>query len=102
MEEKDIDQLEKEFEQTFNQVNPQIQEKMKQAAKLIEEACAISDLHGIPFRPKVGTPFKMSYIPRSLKEKWKDILESDYGSDFVCDLTGAYGDYGGWQQSQVC
>ena len=88
------------FEQTFNSVHEQIQSKIAAAAKLLDEATDLADKHGVPFRPNVGTPFRMSYIPDSFKEKFPDVAD---GSDW-CDFTGAHGDtyYGGWQSSQTC
>lgn len=88
------------FEETFNSIESQIQEKMAAAAKLVREATSLSEQHGIPFRPKVGTPFKMSYIPDSFEKKFPEV-SGDYAWN---DLTDAYGggDYTGWQQSQVC
>jgi hypothetical protein len=96
--------LEREFEEVFNKVHPEIQEKIAQAAALIKEATEISEKHGIPFRPKKGTPYQMSYLPRSFKKKWGQLISGDEGYEFVVDLTDAYGDttYGGWQSSQVC
>lgn len=93
------DKLEKEFTEVFEKVHPQIQEKLAQAAKLIDEACALAEEHGVPFRPKVAAPFRMSYIPDSLQEKFPD-----FDQDIWSQITGAYGggDYTGWQQSQVC
>lgn len=94
-------ELEREFEETFNKVHPEILAKMKQADKLFGEAEKLSEEYGIPFR---GGPFNMSYIPESLNKKWdKLIKEHEYGHDFISDLTGAYGgEYDGWQTSQVC
>lgn len=89
------------FEQTFNAVHDQIQEKVAAAAKLLNEATALSEKHGIPFRPKVGMPFRMSYIPDSFADKFPEVSESH---DDWCDLTNAHGggDYTGWQASQTC
>lgn len=91
--------LEREFEKQFNEVHSQIQENLRQAAKLVEEAVALSEKYGIPFRPKVGFPFRMSYLPESMKDLFPDI-----DTDFVSELTEAHGywEYGGWQTSQTC
>lgn len=89
-----------QFEQTFNSVHDQIQEKVAAAAKLLNEATALSEEHGIPFRPKVGMPFRMSYIPDSFREKFPEVSDDSVWSE----LTNAYGDteYAGWQVSQTC
>jgi uncharacterized protein (DUF302 family) len=91
--------LEKEFERVFDEVHPQIQDKLAQAAKLIREAEALSEKHGIPFRPKEEIMFcRPSYLPDSLNEKFPDL-----DSEFWNAVTDAWAyDYQGWQQSQVC
>lgn len=95
--------LERDFEAVFDKFHPQIQAKMQQAAALIGEAEKLSEQSGIPFRPKFGTPFQMSYIPKSLKKKWAELQQDDEGYEFVGEFTGAYGgEYDGWQSSQVC
>lgn len=87
------------FEQTFNAVHDQIQEKVAAAAKMLGEATVLAEKHGIPFRPNVGTPFRMSYIPDSFSEKFPKVAD---GWDW-CDLTDANGgEYSGWQASQTC
>lgn len=88
------------FERTFKDVHDQIQAKMAEASKAIREATALAEEHGIPFRPKIGTPFRMSYIPDSFSEKFPDVSRSDDWQD----MTNAWGggDYTGWQQSQTC
>lgn len=88
------------FEQTFNSIHDQIQGKIAAAAKLLDEATDLAEEHGIPFRPKVGMPFRMSYIPDSFEEKFPEVKNGD---DWY-DLTNAHGgyDYTGWQASQTC
>jgi hypothetical protein len=90
------------FEETFNTIHPQIQAKLAEAAKALREATTLAEKHGIPFRPQVGTPFRMSYIPDSFEEKFPEVSkDGDYAWS---DLTNAHsgGDYAGWQQSQTC
>lgn len=92
--------LEKEFEKIFDEIHPQIQEKLAAAARLIDEAEALAEEHGVPFRPEKTIMFcRPSYIPQSMQEKFPD-LDSDFWTQ-VCDAWGGY-DYEGWQQSQVC
>lgn len=92
-------ELEKEFEKQFNLVHGKIQENLREASRLIDEAVALSDKYGIPFRPKVRHPFRMSYLPESMNELFPNI-----DHEFVTELTGAHGywEYGGWQTSQTC
>jgi hypothetical protein len=105
--EYDREQLEHEFAETFNKVHPEIQAKLEQASALIKEAVALSETHGVPFRPAKGLlGFRMSYIPSSLKKKFPpeftDEMDDEW-YDFWTSLTGAHGgEYDGWQSSQVC
>jgi hypothetical protein len=98
--EKDMEQLEAAFQKAYDEVHDQIQLKLAQASKLIEEAVKLSEEHGVPFRPEKRLMFcKPSYIPESLSEKFPDL-----DTEFISEITDAYGygDYPGWQQSQVC
>lgn len=91
--------LEEDFARVCKQHLPQIHEKLNAAAKLINEAEAISEEHGVPFRPQHDIMFcTPSYIPASFKQKWGEDL--DY--DLIYELTDAGGSYDGWQQSQTC
>ncbi len=98
------EKLESEFEEAFNKVHPEIQEKIAQASALIGEAVSLSEKYGIPCRPEHSiSGANMSYIPSTLRKKWAKLYEEDSYSEFVNDLTGAYGgEYDGWQSSQVC
>jgi hypothetical protein len=89
------------FEETFNSVHDQIQKKVAEAAKLLREATSLSEKLGVPFRPRVGTPFRMSYIPDSFESKFPEV-SNNY--DDWTELTNAHGgsDYTGWQSSQTC
>lgn len=98
--EEDSLELEAEFERVYLEHHAKIQSKLKEAAKLICEAEALSEHHGIPFRPEHGLcDFRMSYIPDSLTKKFPGMDREVWQS-----LTGAYGggDYSGWQASQTC
>lgn len=97
---KAAEAMEAEFTKVFNEHHPEIQAKLAQAVKLITEAEALADKHGIPFRPEDHIMFcKPSYLPESMKEKFPGL-----DMEFIMDLTEAYGDenYPGWQLSQTC
>jgi hypothetical protein len=99
----DQDQLEAEFKKVFDDVHGQIQEKVRAAAKLLNEAAELSKQHGMPFRPEETIMFcKPSYIPQSFAEKFAGLVSSD--SEYWTELTNAHGSvkWYGWQQSQVC
>lgn len=92
--------LEKEFEKVFSEHNAEIQEKLAAAVKLINEAEAIAEKYGLPFRPNEHIMWcRPSYIPESMKEKFPQLEQ-----DFWSTVTNAWGDerYAGWQSSQVC
>jgi hypothetical protein len=96
--ELELTDLEKEFVKVYEEVHESIQEKIKQAAKLLKEATDIADQNGISFSPEVGIPFRISYIPDSLHDKFPNI-----DLEFVYELTNTNpGCYHGWQRSQVC
>lgn len=99
-EEEKLSQLETEFRATFEKVHPEIQAKLEEAARLINEACALAEEHGVPFRPKKRLVFiAPSYIPRSFAQKFPELYE-EY--DLWADITGAHGSDEGWQYSQTC
>jgi hypothetical protein len=95
--------LESRFRKVVDEHNSSIQEKLKAAAELIEQAENLSEKYAIPFRPDVSiTGFSMSYIPESFKK-----IFSNLDLDIVRDITRAYSPLGhdafaGWQQSQTC
>jgi hypothetical protein len=94
--------LEKKFREAFEKINPEIQEKVAAASKLLKEAEKLSEQHGLPFRPK-GNLLDGSchgYFPASFSSIYGDLLEEN--PDLVDDVTGVYryeenGD--GWQSS---
>lgn len=95
------------FKKVCEEVNPQIQNKLKAASALIKEAIALAEEHGIPFRPVERIMFcTPSYFPNSFKNKWSLIADNDDDDDnydALYTLTGASGgQYSGWQSSQTC
>ena len=92
--------LEAQFEELASTVGEEIQEKIRQAEKLLQEACNLSDQHGIPFFTNVSL-LGQPYVPEAFESKWTDL-----DRDFVANITEvAAGDLGsayGWQHSQVC
>lgn len=91
--------LENEFQKVFEEVNPLIQSNLKEAARLINEAVALSEKSGVPFRPKDKLAWiAPSYIPKSFRDKFPHVEQ-----DFVEQVTDSYGGYyKGWQYSQTC
>lgn len=92
--------LEKEFEALADTIGVEIQDKIKQAEKLLDEACALADEHGMPFFTNVSL-LGQPYVPEAFNSKWRD-LDRDFAANITevatYDLSSAYG----WQHSQVC
>lgn len=92
--------LESEFESLLSEIGDQIQDKVRQAEKLLKEACELADEHGVPFFTNVSL-LGQPYVPESFETKWQDL-----DRDFVANLTevASYdlGSAYGWQHSQVC
>lgn len=92
--------LEKEFEDLTASVGLEIQDKIVQAERLLNEACALSDKYGIPFFTNVSL-LGQPYVPEYFEIKWSD-LDRDFVANITevmaTDLGSAYG----WQHSQVC
>lgn len=89
-------EMERAFRLASRDAQRRINEKLDQAMAALSEAEKISEETGIPFSSGIS-PLGQSYIPASLEDKHPDI-----DRDFVNDITGAYGEYGGWQHSAVC
>jgi hypothetical protein len=93
---KEDSEIERTFRLAVNDAQARIGAKLIEASKLIDEACAISEETGIPFRAGVS-PLGQSYIPSSLSEKFPDL-----DREFATDIADAHGEYEGWQYSAVC
>jgi hypothetical protein len=88
--------LEREFRIKAAEVISMIDDKLSIAAKAIDEAEAIAEEHGISFFASVS-PIGQSYIAESADEKWPGISK-----EFRNEVTHSYGEYSGWQHSDVC
>jgi len=89
-------EMERAFRLAIDDAHKRIDEKMAIARNALNEAVKISEETGIPFSASVS-PLSQSYIPDSLSEKFPDV-----DREFYSDLTGAWGEYEGWQHSAVC
>ena len=92
--------LEAEFTKVCDEHMKEIQDKLSAAAILIDEAEALSEKYGLPFRPKTSIMWcRPSYLPKTFEEKFPDL-----DCDAVDAITNASGDYNypGWQVSQTC
>jgi hypothetical protein len=92
--------LEREFEALADAVGAEIQAKLTEAERLLNEACALADEHGLPFHTNVSL-LGQPYVPEAFETKWRD-LDRDFVANITevapYDLSSAYG----WQHSQVC
>lgn len=97
--------LEKKFREAYAKYNPEIKNKVREAAKLLREAEKLSEEHGIPFSSPSGGLLDGScrgYYPQSLDAIYGELLEEN--PDIISDVTGVYrydSEYGGagWQSS---
>jgi hypothetical protein len=93
------DQLEKEFSTLVEYIGKEINDKVKQANLLLQEACELSDRYGVPFRSPISQ-LEQSYVPESFRNRFKTLDKEE-----VSELVGMYQDdldYArGWRHSQV-
>ena len=95
--EEDTSKLEKEFEELVAKVHKEINIKIAEAAKMIEEAEKISTKYGIPFSSEIS-PIRNSFIPKTFK------MPKKLDEDFVWETCDVYVEenYPGWEHSAVC
>ena len=99
-EDEHMSALEAEFESLVKGPHGTLlEEKLKQASKLLDEAVALADEHGIPFQ---GISFvRNPYIPQKFIDKFQE-LDSDFVDRLVdVSMYGEYGRYAGWQHSDA-
>jgi hypothetical protein len=93
--------LAKEFEKLCEDIGAQIDAHVEAASKELRKAIALSEKHGVPFRPNISF-LSNSYMP----ESFFDSKFSKLDNDVVCEIASVWGDYlfegGGWQHSSVC
>lgn len=94
-------ELEEEFKNLVDTVGKEIEDKLKQASKTLQEACELSDKYGIPFSSPVSGIYQ-NYVPSTLNEKFGEL-----GNEKLAELSGLFKydleDCGyGWQHSEIC
>jgi len=93
--------LAQEFQELCNDVGAQILVHVKAASAELRKAVALSEKHGVPFRPNISF-LANSYMP----ESFSDSKFAELDNDVVCEIADVWGDYlfegGGWQHSSVC
>jgi hypothetical protein len=88
--------IERAFRLAVHDALERIDAKLSIASKAIQEAVKISEETGVPFSAGVS-PLGQSYIPASLGEKFPELDKST-----AQEIADAYGEYDGWQHSDVC
>jgi hypothetical protein len=92
-------QLEKEFKVLAESIGKEIDDKVAEAAKLLNEAVSLSDRFGIPFRSPISQ-IDQAYVPTSFKVRFNTL-----DKEMVCKMLEMYKDelnYArGWRHSQV-
>jgi hypothetical protein len=94
-------ELEVEFQELVTDVGAQIEVHVEKAIKALNKAVALSEKHGVPFRPGISF-LSNTYMPESFsKSKFAKI-----DNETVCEIADVWGDYifegGGWEHSSVC
>lgn len=91
-------ELERDFRKAYWANEDRIQDKVSQAASLLQEAVRIAEETGVSFRTHIS-PVSNAYFPRSREERFPEL-----DSQFVSDVTEAYNEYDstGWRHSAVC
>jgi hypothetical protein len=92
--------LEKEFTNVFNTHKNEINAKLAEAGKYLEEAEQLAEKYGIPFYSNISF-LGQSYYPASYGKKFKE-LDRDFVSELTNAYPGEYGDNVGWEHSAVC
>ena len=122
----DLSQLEMEFRKVVTTIRPEIQAKLEEANKLLEEAVKLAEDYGVAFEANISQ-LSQSYRPKSLS-KWlplKDLkcekiytsydpktnqpIQETWNNPVINEILGMYLDdddfiYGfrGWEHSAVC
>lgn len=92
--------MEQEFKTLVDSIGEEIEAKLQQAHKLVKEACALADQHGVPFYSPVST-LGQNYVPELFGAKFSSLSKAD-----ITDLTSVpedalFSPYG-WNTSGVC
>jgi len=100
-EESSNHELEAEFQALVDGVRINIDAHVEKATEELRKAVALSEIHGVPFRPGISF-LRNSYMPQS----FFDSKFSELDQNAVCEIASVWGDYlfdgSGWQFSAVC
>lgn len=92
--------LEEAFSKLVEKAHAKIEKKMAVARKALAEAEVIADEMGIPFSADLS-PLSQTYIPGSMDEMLSEKFPG-LDRDVALELADCWGEYDGWQHSQVC
>lgn len=94
-----MNKLEKEFKKIVKTHAQEIDAKLTEASKALDEAIALSEKYGIPFYSRVS-PLSQNFIPNSFETKFPDI---DYSlAAEICNIYRNNDWYSGWEHSSIC
>lgn len=91
--------LEQKFRDAVAKHNPEIQERLRKASKLLAEAEQIAEEHGIPFSPEpiICDGMVLGFVPQSFDSIYGELRNEN--PDLISKLTGVYiSEYSGWQK----
>lgn len=91
-------QLELEFRTLKDHIGAEIDVHLTNARRLLDEAVALSEKHGIPFRAEVS-PLSQTYVPEAFRERFAK-MDMDRVEE-IMDVSIDPGQYG-WERSAVC
>lgn len=95
------DQLEKEFNTLFNSFGQEIEDKVQQAEKLMNEAIEIADRYGIPFSANMFSSMRGWYVPETFADRFS-ALDKEMVMELTDISTYRLGRANGWQYSNIC
>jgi hypothetical protein len=88
--------MEREFRNAVIAHDEQIQNKLDEACRALNEAVELSDKFGVPFHSQISF-LSQGYKPESINQ-----IFGDLDTDLIVSITQVYNEYEGWQHSQMC
>lgn len=93
------DTLDAEFIKIADATNKEIEAKMEEACKALNEAVKLSEKNGIPFRANISF-LGQSYIPKSFENKFPDV-DLDQALEYMGAWRTDFQETG-WAHSSIC
>lgn len=96
--------LENDFRALATKHMDEINNKVKKASQLMDEAVAISEKYGLPFNSSVVIGYDITYTPSSFLKKFKPLIKDWDAMEIIAEefLNYAYPQReAGWQYSSL-